>query len=181
MFATRIIMLSIILLIDLSIVFILLNNKIRTILILILVSMIMTKVFRNRKIMISNMIIHFSIINRDWRSTLLFINLIKTKFIKINQISSIIVSNRHRLKSFNNSKKVNRSSFFSNIDQLSLFNWLFQFVQSKTRQVLNLNRYNNNSNIVLLSTIISLIRTSIIKTKISIVNFSINDRIFQFN
>ena len=66
MFATKVIIISIIRLIDLSITFALLNNKIRTILILIQISIIvMTKVFRNREIMTSNMIIHFSIINRD--------------------------------------------------------------------------------------------------------------------
>ena len=67
----EIIIILIILLIDLKTTFAFLNNKIRTILILILtiivliILKIITKVFRNREIMTSNIIIHFSIINRD--------------------------------------------------------------------------------------------------------------------
>ena len=71
MFAIKVIIISIILLIDLKTIFAFSNNKIRTILILILtiialiILKIITKVFRNREIMTSNIIIHFSIINRD--------------------------------------------------------------------------------------------------------------------
>ena len=71
MLAIEVVIISIILLIDLKTAFAFLSNKIRTILILaltiiaLMILKIVTKASRNREAMTSNMIIHFSIVNRD--------------------------------------------------------------------------------------------------------------------